>query len=471
MAIIPGTTGPDVLRGTVNDDTIYGYAGHDQLFGDEGDDTLIGGRGHDTLDGGNGDDSLIGGEGNDRFLLGGTGHNQADGDGGTDRLVLDLRDRGPGVALATTLYPSTDTWEFRLSDNSFSVLARSVEAFTILAGAGHDMINGGDGDDRLVGNNGDDSLGGGRGDDTLIGGRGNDDLADSAGEDRLFGGAGNDTLSLTHEMQSTPSRELADGGKGRDHLALIVNGPEAVEGTFVSGGASGLSDGMTIRGIETFHVTTGSGDDVLTLRAATPGLYRIDAGAGHDRATLDLSSIAGQAGFSRTSGSWDVRGQTVNLIASDVEELTIIGNDLTNSFRAGNGRDILRGNGGNDELMGEGGNDRLFGGAGRDTLSGGAGRDRLEGGAGNDTLRGGGGADSFVFSTGGGTDKVLDFTAGTDRIVFTDTSAGFDDLAFAQGNGFVRVTLTTDTSDSPTVIRLWNTTLAEVTDASDYLFL
>ncbi|WP_228068265.1 MULTISPECIES: VCBS domain-containing protein, partial [unclassified Neisseria] len=59
---------------------------------------------------------------------------------------------------------------------------------------------------------------------------------------------------------------------------------------------------------------------------------------------------------------------------------------------------------------------------GNDTLNGGAGNDILFGGAGNDSLTGGEGADKFVFlaNSNSGKDKILDFQAGSDKVVFAD---------------------------------------------------
>lgn len=66
---------------------------------------------------------------------------------------------------------------------------------------------------------------------------------------------------------------------------------------------------------------------------------------------------------------------------------------------------------GNDQLSGGDGNDKLYGGAGNDRLSGDAGKDRLDGGLGKDVLSGGAGVDTFVFLSGGGKDRILDFDA------------------------------------------------------------
>jgi Ca2+-binding RTX toxin-like protein len=65
---------------------------------------------------------------------------------------------------------------------------------------------------------------------------------------------------------------------------------------------------------------------------------------------------------------------------------------------------------------------------GDDTLTGGAGNDVLAGGAGEDLLIGGLGADRFLFRAGDSDparpDRILDFTAGFDRLVFRDLLQG-----------------------------------------------
>jgi Ca2+-binding RTX toxin-like protein len=92
---------------------------------------------------------------------------------------------------------------------------------------------------------------------------------------------------------------------------------------------------------------------------------------------------------------------------------------------AGNGNDTVTGTGGEDFLYGDNGSDVLFGlnghdllsgGNGNDQLFGGAGNDILIGGQGNDMLSGGAGRDMFVFAKSGGTDTILDFETGSDRI-------------------------------------------------------
>ncbi|MEO1396045.1 MAG: amidase family protein [Cyanobacteria bacterium J06634_5] len=131
-----------------------------------------------------------------------------------------------------------------------------------------------------------------------------------------------------------------------------------------------------------------------------------------------------------------------------------LGNDI---ITGGAGGDILRGDlnsrspqddtaGGNDIIFGGEGNDRIGGKAGNDILSGDAGDDFIWGDdgddiimgvTGNDTLVGdnfsdGSGSDLFVFGNGDGTDTILDFEVGTDRIGLVDGELAFEDLTMTQ---------------------------------------
>ncbi len=131
-----------------------------------------------------------------------------------------------------------------------------------------------------------------------------------------------------------------------------------------------------------------------------------------------------------------------------------LGNDI---IMGGSGEDVLRGDannrmpqngepGGNDIIFGGAGNDRIGGKAGNDVLSGDAGDDIIWGDAGddiimgvsgNDTLvgdnmSGGSGRDLFVFGNGDGTDTILDFEVGIDRIGLVEGELEFTDLTLTQ---------------------------------------
>jgi Ca2+-binding RTX toxin-like protein len=99
-----GTSGNDILIGSLRDDAIKSLGGDDIIDGQEGDDVIEGGAGHDMIMGGAGRDILFGNEGQDR-LAGGEGDDILDGGAGDD-IILD--------------------------------------------GTGQDLVSGGDGNDRLV---------------------------------------------------------------------------------------------------------------------------------------------------------------------------------------------------------------------------------------------------------------------------------------------------------------------------------
>jgi Ca2+-binding RTX toxin-like protein len=130
-------------------------------------------------------------------------------------------------------------------------------------------------------------------------------------------------------------------------------------------------------------------------------------------------------------GNWITFGRNGNdtVVGSDGTDImfggkgndTLVGNDGTDIMFGGKGSDTLVGNDGFNLLFGDKGNDTLIGGdhgnfldggAGKDTVIGGDGNDILAGGAGKDMLFGGDGHDTFVFSSGGGRDLVMDFQDG-----------------------------------------------------------
>ncbi|MGC9524960.1 MAG: alkaline phosphatase [Limnospira sp.] len=85
------------------------------------------------------------------------------------------------------------------------------------------------------------------------------------------------------------------------------------------------------------------------------------------------------------------------------------------------GDDTIYGGLGNDHIGGKAGNDALFGDEGDDLIWGDDGDDLIDGGLGNDILTGddfsgGSGSDTFVLAVGEGTDIIIDFEVGIDRL-------------------------------------------------------
>jgi Ca2+-binding RTX toxin-like protein len=82
----------------------------------------------------------------------------------------------------------------------------------------------------------------------------------------------------------------------------------------------------------------------------------------------------------------------------------------------------------------------IHGTSGNDVLIGGLGNDYLEGGLGDDILTGGEGKDTFkLYYSGGGIDRITDFTVADDRIVVTTAPHSKDkpdeSLLYAATNG------------------------------------
>ncbi|MGB3298969.1 MAG: hypothetical protein WBA76_11915, partial [Phormidesmis sp.] len=101
------------------------------------------------------------------------------------------------------------------------------------------------------------------------------------------------------------------------------------------------------------------------------------------------------------------------------------------------GNDIIFGGAGSDRIGGKAGNDILSGDAGDDFIWGDAGDDIIMGGTDNDILvgdnmSGGMGSDLFVFGAGDGTDTILDFEVGIDRIGLVAGEPTFADLTITQ---------------------------------------
>ncbi len=142
------------------------------------------------------------------------------------------------------------------------------------------------------------------------------------------------------------------------------------------------------------------------------------------------------------------------------------------TISAGGGADLVTGSGGRDLISGQGGADTIEGGGGKDTLNGNGGKDMLDGGGGKDTveggrgadqLSGGGGRDMFVFKTGSGRDKVVDYKDRQDKFMIERGASYFSDLTILDlGEDaqirFSNVQITVDNTDH------------RVLDESDFVF-
>ncbi|MGK7952952.1 MAG: SGNH/GDSL hydrolase family protein, partial [Xenococcaceae cyanobacterium] len=92
---------------------------------------------------------------------------------------------------------------------------------------------------------------------------------------------------------------------------------------------------------------------------------------------------------------------------------------------------VLETKGGEDSLSNI---ENIIGSAYDDTLTGNAGSNIIDGGRGDDLLTGGAGSDTFVLSSQGDTDTILDFELGQD-LFNLDRGITFTDLTITQGSG------------------------------------
>lgn len=297
--LITGTIGDDVVLAGGGDDTVQGLGGDDYLAGQAGDDLLNGGSGDDTLVGAAGADTLAGGSGDDLILAGDSAKDVIDGGSGHDILSF---------AVAAQAADISDDGLAHVQ--GVEEIVGSAFADTIVAAAGIEVVDGGEGGDHLssslgaslIGGEGDDFLfdvggraSGGAGDDfltgrngaTLVGGAGNDDLTSEYGVNLLLGGAGDDLLNCAN------AGGTMNGGLGKDVLYGTA--------------AFGLSTPVTFQ----FDETARHGVDEIGYMEAndTIDLSAIDAdvNTAGDQAFHTVSAFSGHAGelVVKTGGPYD----------------------------------------------------------------------------------------------------------------------------------------------------------------------
>ncbi|MEM7061659.1 MAG: TIGR03118 family protein [Cyanobacteria bacterium P01_B01_bin.77] len=465
------------------------------------------------------------GETNDLYFAAGNdlGENGGDGVFGKVEVATDVDIPDPGGDQTFTgtagddLYVvSGDNNTFLLGDGNNTVTARGLN-HTIEVGDGDDIlsigsgvVDLGDGTNFVASTAGSSTVTGGAGDDTvnqvkgnLIAnvGEGNNHVTSGDGDDVITAGSGDD---IVYAGAGTNTLDLGDGN---NTVNTIV-----VQNVFLT------SVGQTT-------VTTGSGSDTFRLGAGE-GILTITNYDSSDRFELvgfkpDFSGVIGFSDLTiaqdgtdtvlSLTGTEDVLAVLQNVQADTINSgdfepgQTLVGDDADDTLDAGGGddtvagglgNDVITGGGGDDVLRGDansrapqngaGGNDIIFGGDGNDRIGGKAGNDILSGDAGDDLIwgdagddilmgvtgndilvgdnfSGGSGSDLFVFGNGDGTDTILDFEVGIDRIGLVEGELVFADLSLTQdGNN----TLLGVTSTGETLAVLNNVQASALTEGS-----
>ncbi len=437
---IYGGLSADNIRGDAGNDVIFGEAGNDIIDGNDGDDVIDGGAGGDTIDPGSGNNIVFwrAGGGNDSMSLrkgsnilylegwaGGAVVNGATSgawsveltSGGTPIAYFTRSDAGTSVRL------TVDDWGAGTNIRVISTIPTTgpttgddtlfayPSGSTIDGLSGNDSIDGGVGADRLYGSAGNDTITGDGGNDTIDGGADNDVINGGAGADYIAGNTGNDVIN------GGAGDDIIYGSEGDDHIIWRAGG--------------GSDD-----------VNLGAGSNIVDLEGWAGGAVTDGATSGAWRVALTTGGIAT---FTRIDGAGSVKVNDWGDLGANTRVISNIptaGDDTLIAYPSGSAIDGLAGN---DSIIGGVSNDTLIGGIGNDTIMGGSGNDTIDAGAGNDTIiwTPGDGNDTItlgagnntidfgdnadtcvdsgnqrVFTIGGATITITDWTTGTNSVVF-----------------------------------------------------
>ncbi len=439
---IAGTTGVDVLSVAGSHGTLTSNGGNDELIGWRNGDTLIGADGYYEI--------MKPGDGNDVVQFG-TGGGELNYASSTRAAVIDMIDGTFVFGNQTDIV----TGEFnKLVGTQFGDTLKGTDLADIIDGGaanGYDVIYGRGGDDTITFRMG-----------VVHGGSGNDVITSTVDSTIVFGEDDDDTISAG-------KNSLAYGGDGNDIISA--------------------RDGSTIYGDAGFDTITVSGQNITVHGGAGGDMISIAGYYGYPRSTLSYSqSDAGvslvQTGSVIAAAGGHAEGDQIsgifNLVGSDFADMFDLGS-ATGTIKAGGGNDVITirqsaveahgqagddvitltsrdqrayGGDGNDTFHGHG---AMYGGEGDDefylgyggyyayagsyvttkvggTVYGGTGQNYIEGGEGNDTVWMDEGSDTFIYSTGGGHDKI--YMAGSDDHLVLDGIAGFSSISDIAANLF-----------------------------------
>ncbi len=421
-----GGSGSDLLFGGTGEDNLDGGLGDDLLFGEDGNDNIRGGNGRDLLFGGNGVDAILGEAGDDQIFAG-DGNDSVDGDtqlrfyllGNNNSLIvtdpgqlnqtqtLSISGLPPGVQLQGLDRRPADNLLYSIgSDNRIYKLdffSRAATAVSTLNSSFFDGANSGVGFDfnpvpnrlRLVA-------------DTDRNFRINVDTGMVADNDAIVPGiqADGQLRYLADDVaagQNPTIVAVAYTNNVAGATTTILYGIDSDRNTLIRFDAPNSGTLRTVGSLG-FDVGPDASFDILSdltgvinvaVLVSNGIAYQVDLATGQ---SASLGAIGTQI--------QPFSGFTIALVPDAMQS----GDD---AIFGGNGDDALNGNLGNDAIYGESGNDRIIGSSG------------------DDLLVGGDGADAFIFqsirsfqSSDFGRDVILDFQAGVDRIVLSQTSFG-----------------------------------------------
>ena len=433
---IPSLTSTSVV-GTQGDDelTSLGWSGETStLQGLGGDDLIWGSGGDDILIGGLGNDRMYGGEGNDTYIF-----NLGDG---KDR----IHDYGETVG-------NIDTLRFGAG------IAASDIAFSRLGGGLVLNINGTNDQVEIAGIERVEFADGAVWDATYLQAQASVPITNLSGvDDSMNGGVGNDTY-------------LFNLGDGQDTIYEYDTTAGNVDTLRFGEGITGANISVSRNGFDLVLSINGTTDQITIAGWGYDEAYRIERVEFTNGTVWDSTHLQAQAAALPITWQWDIHGDVGNntyLFNAGDSTKTItdydatIGNVDTLRFGAGiASKDIVFSRSGNDLMM------TVVGTADQVTIknweSGDANRiERVEfadgtvwdttylqanasaiaitGTSGNDILYGDVGSNTYLFSLGGGQDKIYDFDTASGNIDTLRFGAGIasSNIAFSRaGNDLV----------------------------------
>jgi Ca2+-binding RTX toxin-like protein len=445
-----GTTGNDTFTGTADDDTFdLSAGGNDTASGLAGDDTFIMGthlNSNDVIDGGDGFDTVTI-SGNYSLVMKATtmvnvenlsmaaGHdyNITTNDGNVAAgQFLNIDASALGAANALTFNGSAET----------------DGGFTIVAGAGDDVITTGHGTDFI-----DASLGG---DDTISTGgstdavNGPDDIyfgAAFTAADTVDGGDGQTSIELRGDYSAgltLGTSTIANIGgifleTGVHQSAAFSYNITTVDAN-VAAGQSLTVTGNGLQANETMHFDGSAETDGDFLLTGGAGNDTLIGGAGNDffKGKGGDDFIDGGAGKNRATFSDDPNGVTVSLLQQGHAQNTGDGNDTLNHIQD------ISGGAGNDTLTGDNNANWLWGEGGSDTITGNGGNDLIQVGSlgtgviGTVVADAGTGIDTLSFDDNGGGSPGVTFSLllqGSQQVTgdANITATGFENVSGSSG--------------------------------------
>lgn len=301
----------------------------------------------------------------------------------------------------------------------------SSEEYYINAGMGDDTLTGGINRDFLVGGAGNDTLNGKEGNDSFIGGGGNDTITGGTGDDLALM-----NVSLNLSGNTTDGSDRVNLGAGDDTVSIAAPAGGQIRLTFTSAevGNGNVNDNDGSAGNDPMDRQDGG----LAVRLQLEGAGDTLVGA------VSRVDDEGITFTTTTDATFDVRDLLSGAQRGDQFDVVTLGTNGDNTFDETGESDVYYINAGM-------GNDTITGGLGADFLVGGGGNDRINGSAGNDSFIGGAGSDAFVFTDAPGSDRIIDFLSGTDKIDLSSYGIDADNVStMPDGGGNTTVSVDLD---------------------------